>query len=233
MFVHIWTGHHIGSYMFPSLIVSPCCFCLLHQNNIEPCPECGHLKQTFVLCGFCYAKVSKETALIRQQIRETEGGPLRAPPMETVVLYEGETASEKDSGKRVVERLRKRPAWFSNWCRRCWGFLVGVWRVSERLFGGFFHKHVSCKESTVNTEHVTSFSCVSASPDWTGSSIWIRQIENKSFIKKSHCLDLLFCIIWMKIINCLLFHNKKLIITTAFVDNHLIISFSNGSNDFV
>lgn len=84
------------------------------KNNIESCPECGHLKQSFVLCGFCYAKVSKETALIRQRFKEMEGGPLRAPPTETVVLYEGETASEQDSGKRIVERPRKRPAWFSN-----------------------------------------------------------------------------------------------------------------------
>ncbi|XP_015254271.1 PREDICTED: 39S ribosomal protein L32, mitochondrial [Cyprinodon variegatus] len=83
------------------------------QNNIEPCPECGHLKQKHVLCGFCYAKVSRETALIRQQMREMEGGPLRAPAVETVVLYEGETPSEQDREKRIVERPRKRPAWFS------------------------------------------------------------------------------------------------------------------------
>ncbi|XP_037533051.1 39S ribosomal protein L32, mitochondrial [Nematolebias whitei] len=80
--------------------------------NIEPCPECGHLKQKHVLCGFCYAKVCKETGLIREKIREMEGGPLRAPAMETVVLYEGETPSELDKDKRIVERPRKRPAWF-------------------------------------------------------------------------------------------------------------------------
>lgn len=83
------------------------------KNNIEPCPECGHLKQKHVLCGFCYAKVCKETSLIRQQIKAVEGGPLRAPAVETVVLYEGETPSEQDKDKRIVERARKRPAWFS------------------------------------------------------------------------------------------------------------------------
>ncbi|XP_007556690.1 large ribosomal subunit protein bL32m [Poecilia formosa] len=84
------------------------------KTNIEPCPECGHLKQKHILCGFCYAKICKETGLIRQQIKEMEGGPLTAPPVETVVLYEGETPSEQDGGKRIVERPRKRPAWFRN-----------------------------------------------------------------------------------------------------------------------
>ncbi|KAM9724026.1 large ribosomal subunit protein bL32m [Menidia menidia] len=83
------------------------------QNNIEPCTECGHLKQKHVLCAFCYAKVCRETAVIRQQISAMEGGPLRAPPVETVVLYEGEKPSELDKDKRIVERARKRPAWFS------------------------------------------------------------------------------------------------------------------------
>uniref|UniRef100_A0A8C7Z165 Large ribosomal subunit protein bL32m n=1 Tax=Oryzias sinensis TaxID=183150 RepID=A0A8C7Z165_9TELE len=83
------------------------------KNNIEPCLECGHLKQKHTLCGFCYAKVSRETALIRQQINAMEGGPLRAPAVETVVLYEGETPSNQDKDKRIVERPRKRPAWFS------------------------------------------------------------------------------------------------------------------------
>ncbi|XP_024123836.1 39S ribosomal protein L32, mitochondrial isoform X1 [Oryzias melastigma] len=83
------------------------------KNNIEPCLECGHLKQKHVLCGFCYAKVSRETGLIRQQINAMEGGPLRTPTVETVVLYEGETPSTQDKDKRIVERPRKRPAWFS------------------------------------------------------------------------------------------------------------------------
>ncbi|XP_037310355.2 39S ribosomal protein L32, mitochondrial [Pungitius pungitius] len=83
------------------------------KNNIEPCTECGHLKQKHIMCGFCYAKVCKETALIRQQITAMEGGPLRAPAVETVVVYEGETPSELDKDKRIVERGRKRPAWFS------------------------------------------------------------------------------------------------------------------------
>ncbi|XP_035528665.1 39S ribosomal protein L32, mitochondrial [Morone saxatilis] len=83
------------------------------KTNIEPCLECGRLKQKHVMCGFCYAKVCKETARIRQQINAMEGGPLRAPAVETVVLYEGETPSQQDKGKRIVEMSRKRPAWFS------------------------------------------------------------------------------------------------------------------------
>lgn len=82
------------------------------QNNIEPCLECGNLKQKHILCGFCYAKVRRETAVIRAQISAMEGGPLNAPPLETVVLYENETPGEADQIKRVVERSRKRPAWF-------------------------------------------------------------------------------------------------------------------------
>ncbi|XP_026226023.1 39S ribosomal protein L32, mitochondrial [Anabas testudineus] len=84
------------------------------KTNIEPCPECGHLKQKHILCGFCYAKVCKETSLIRQQIQAIEGGPLRAPTVETVVLYEGETPNQQDKDKRIVERARKRPAWFGH-----------------------------------------------------------------------------------------------------------------------
>lgn len=83
------------------------------KTNIEPCPECGHLKQKHVLCGFCYDKVCKETALIRNQMKAMEGGPLSAPTVETVVLYQGETPCPQDQGKRIVERPRKRPAWFS------------------------------------------------------------------------------------------------------------------------
>ncbi|KAL3981052.1 hypothetical protein ACER0C_017125 [Sarotherodon galilaeus] len=83
------------------------------KNNIEPCPECGHLKQKHILCGFCYAKVCKETGMIRHQIQAMEGGPLKAPTVETVILYEGETSKEQDKDKRIVERPRKRPAWFS------------------------------------------------------------------------------------------------------------------------
>ncbi|XP_026149687.1 large ribosomal subunit protein bL32m [Mastacembelus armatus] len=83
------------------------------KTNIEPCPECGHLKQKHVLCGFCYAKVCKETAQIRHQIQGMEGGPLRAPTVETIVLYDGETPSQQDKDKRIVEIARKRPTWFS------------------------------------------------------------------------------------------------------------------------
>ena len=99
-------------YMLPIALFDPQSL-PLSQNNIEPCPECGHLKQKHILCSFCYAKVRKETGLIRQQINAMEGGPLRAPAVETVVVYDGETPHEVDKDKRIVERPRKRPSWFS------------------------------------------------------------------------------------------------------------------------
>ncbi|XP_003797597.1 39S ribosomal protein L32, mitochondrial [Otolemur garnettii] len=83
------------------------------KNNIDTCPECGHLKQKHVLCGYCYEKVRKETAEIRRQIGKQEGGPFKAPAIETVVLYAGETPQEQDQGKRIIERARKRPSWFT------------------------------------------------------------------------------------------------------------------------
>lgn len=107
-------------------------FPFLSQTNIEPCPECGHLKQKHVLCGFCYAKVCKETAAIRRQIQAIEGGPLRAPTVETVILYEGETPNQKDKDKRIVERPRKRPAWFSFWCFSV--VRVFVWQIVRWTF---------------------------------------------------------------------------------------------------
>ncbi|NXI31230.1 RM32 protein, partial [Sterrhoptilus dennistouni] len=82
------------------------------KRNIDVCPECGNLKQKHVLCGYCYAKVKEETRLIRKEIYKKEGGPLNAPAVETVVLYEGEKPTEKDEGKRIIERARKRPSWF-------------------------------------------------------------------------------------------------------------------------
>lgn len=83
------------------------------KNNIDVCPECGHLKQKHVLCGYCYEKVRQETAAIRRQMGKLEGGPLKAPTVETVVLYAGETPSEAHQGKRLIERDRKRPSWFT------------------------------------------------------------------------------------------------------------------------
>ena len=71
------------------------------------------MKQKHIMCGFCYAKVRKETGLIRQQMQAMDGGPLKAPAVETVILYEGETPSQLDKDKRIVERPRKRPAWFT------------------------------------------------------------------------------------------------------------------------
>ncbi|NWU34286.1 RM32 protein, partial [Hylia prasina] len=82
------------------------------KRNIDVCPECGNLKQKHILCGYCYAKVKEETRLIRMEIHEKEGGPFNAPAVETVVLYEGEKPTEKDEGKRIIERARKRPSWF-------------------------------------------------------------------------------------------------------------------------
>ncbi|XP_007939425.1 39S ribosomal protein L32, mitochondrial [Orycteropus afer afer] len=83
------------------------------KHNIDICPECGHLKQKHILCGFCYEKVCKETAEIRRQIGKAEGGPFKAPIVETMVLYRGEKPSEQDQGKRIIERDRKRPSWFT------------------------------------------------------------------------------------------------------------------------
>ncbi|NXM03220.1 RM32 protein, partial [Tyrannus savana] len=82
------------------------------KRNIDVCPECGNLKQKHVLCGYCYAKVKAETRLIRVEMGKKEGGPFKAPTVETVVLYDGEKPSEKDEGKRIIERARKRPSWF-------------------------------------------------------------------------------------------------------------------------
>ncbi|NXI72928.1 RM32 protein, partial [Anseranas semipalmata] len=82
------------------------------KRNIDVCPECGNLKQKHVLCGYCYAKVKAETQLIRKEMGKMEGGPFNAPTIETVVLYDGEKPTEKDEGKRIIERARKRPPWF-------------------------------------------------------------------------------------------------------------------------
>ncbi|XP_072515221.1 large ribosomal subunit protein bL32m [Salminus brasiliensis] len=82
------------------------------KTNIEPCLQCGNLKQKHVLCGFCYDKVQRETSLIRKQIQNMEGGPLNAPALESVVLYENETLGDAEKDKRIVERNRKRPSWF-------------------------------------------------------------------------------------------------------------------------
>ncbi|XP_044939522.1 large ribosomal subunit protein bL32m-like [Mustela nigripes] len=77
------------------------------KNNIDVCPECGHLKLKHILCGYRYEKVCKETAEIRRQMGKQEGGPFKAPSVETVVLYTGEVPSEQDCGKRISERNRK------------------------------------------------------------------------------------------------------------------------------
>ncbi|XP_053570519.1 39S ribosomal protein L32, mitochondrial [Bombina bombina] len=83
------------------------------KNNIDVCLECGHLKLKHVLCPFCYEKVRHETHLIRDAIKEKEGGPFKAPTVESVVLYEGEKPRPEDEGKRILERNRKRPSWFT------------------------------------------------------------------------------------------------------------------------
>ncbi|XP_016121865.1 39S ribosomal protein L32, mitochondrial-like, partial [Sinocyclocheilus grahami] len=83
------------------------------KHNIEPCPECGNMKLKHTLCGFCFEKVRKETAMIRKQISIMDGGPLNAPAVESVVLYENENPSEADKDKRIIERNRKRPYWFN------------------------------------------------------------------------------------------------------------------------
>ncbi|XP_068252515.1 large ribosomal subunit protein bL32m-like [Nyctibius grandis] len=81
-------------------------------RNIDICPECGNLKQKHIFCGYCCAKVKAETPLIQMEIHKKEGGPFNAPAVETVVLYDGEKLTEKDEGKWIIERARKRPSWF-------------------------------------------------------------------------------------------------------------------------
>ncbi|XP_040404051.1 39S ribosomal protein L32, mitochondrial [Cygnus olor] len=83
------------------------------KRNIDVCPECGNLKEKHVLCGYCYTQVKEETRQIRKEMGKKEGGPFNAPTVETVVLYEGEKPTEKDEGKRIIERARKRPSWFT------------------------------------------------------------------------------------------------------------------------
>ncbi|NXF40707.1 RM32 protein, partial [Nyctibius bracteatus] len=80
------------------------------KRNI--CPECGNLKQKHILCGYCYAKINAETRLIRMEIHKKEGGPFNTPAVETVVLCDVEKLTEKDEGKWIIERARKRPSWF-------------------------------------------------------------------------------------------------------------------------
>ncbi|XP_014457997.1 large ribosomal subunit protein bL32m isoform X1 [Alligator mississippiensis] len=82
------------------------------KTNIDVCPACGHVKQKHVLCEHCYAKVKRETSLIRAEIKKIEGGPFNTPTVETLVLYQGEKPREQDQGKRIIERNRKRPSWF-------------------------------------------------------------------------------------------------------------------------
>lgn len=100
----------VSNYLF---IFLPFVYLFVLKSNIDVCPECGHLKQKHVLCGYCYEKVCKETAEIRRQIGKTEGGPFKAPTVETTVLYAGDTPSEQDQGKRIIEQARKRPSWFT------------------------------------------------------------------------------------------------------------------------
>ncbi|KAM6202431.1 LOW QUALITY PROTEIN: large ribosomal subunit protein bL32m-like [Rhynchocyon petersi] len=87
------------------------------KNNIDVCPKCGHLKEKHVLCGYCYEKVCTETAEIRRLIGKAEGGPFKAPIIETVILYREEAPAEQDHGKRIIERDRKRPSWFTQTTR--------------------------------------------------------------------------------------------------------------------
>ncbi|KAM6449750.1 large ribosomal subunit protein bL32m [Liasis olivaceus] len=83
------------------------------KKNVDICPECGNLKEKHVLCGYCYEKVKQETYAIRKQIRLLEDGPHKAPTVESIVLYTGETPRTEDEGKRIIERNRKRPSWFT------------------------------------------------------------------------------------------------------------------------
>ncbi|XP_032091770.1 39S ribosomal protein L32, mitochondrial-like, partial [Thamnophis elegans] len=83
------------------------------KRNTDICPECGNLKEKHVLCGYCYEKVKLETYAIKNQIRLLENGPHKAPTVESVVLYTGEKPRNEDEDKRIIERNRKRPSWFT------------------------------------------------------------------------------------------------------------------------
>ncbi|XP_035582552.1 39S ribosomal protein L32, mitochondrial-like [Zalophus californianus] len=82
------------------------------KNNIDVCPDCGHLKLKHILCGYCYEKGVQGDCRNRKTGQQ-EGGPFKVPSVETVVLYTGEAPSQRDRGKRIIERDRKRPSWFT------------------------------------------------------------------------------------------------------------------------
>lgn len=84
------------------------------KTHLQICETCGNHKEIGILCAFCYDKVRKETAAIKEKILKK----LHLKPVETevVVLYDGERpegAEEFWEGKRIVEMEKPRPQWFS------------------------------------------------------------------------------------------------------------------------
>ncbi|XP_078661455.1 large ribosomal subunit protein bL32m-like [Branchiostoma floridae x Branchiostoma belcheri] len=82
------------------------------KENLFPCPECGSMMQEGFLCMNCYQRIKYETDIIRLKMKETEVDGL-ASTKETVVRYAGETITESDKTKRVIEMSRKKPHWFT------------------------------------------------------------------------------------------------------------------------
>ncbi|XP_077484220.1 mitochondrial ribosomal protein L32 isoform X1 [Amblyomma americanum] len=79
------------------------------KDYIKSCHVCGHFHLAHTICGRCYQRVKEETEQMRDAIAEE----LKLDPVESevTVVYKGEKPPE--SGTRVVEVDRPRPAWFS------------------------------------------------------------------------------------------------------------------------
>lgn len=84
------------------------------KTFLRVCDTCGHFHEPRVLCAHCYAKVRKETELIKDKIlNKLELSPVES---EVVVLYDGEKDEKSEElwkGKRIVEMEKTRPPWFS------------------------------------------------------------------------------------------------------------------------
>ncbi|XP_077993823.1 large ribosomal subunit protein bL32m-like [Glandiceps talaboti] len=81
------------------------------RQDIIPCEVCGQPKLMYHLCGHCVQKVRTETEAIREKLGEEWHWNI--PQTETLVLYEGESVTNTDKNKHIVEMKKKRPSWFS------------------------------------------------------------------------------------------------------------------------
>uniref|UniRef100_A0A023FDC9 Large ribosomal subunit protein bL32m n=1 Tax=Amblyomma cajennense TaxID=34607 RepID=A0A023FDC9_AMBCJ len=80
------------------------------KDYIKSCHVCGHFHLAHTICGHCYQRVKEETEQLRDAIAEE----LKLDPVESevTIVYKGEK-KPPESGARVVEVDRPRPAWFS------------------------------------------------------------------------------------------------------------------------